>query len=72
MEEKVSSPDLSVDLPIVAVALLYVIPTLSEFADFQQEVAQYRQDRSPDWMLNPEVYLGPAFRTNAPPSYLLA
>jgi hypothetical protein len=72
MQEKASSPDLSVDLPIVAIALLYVVPPLSEDGDFQQEVAQNRQDRSPDWMLNPEVYLGPAFRTNAPPSYLLA
>ena len=35
--------------------------------DFIHSTQLLRRSRAPDWLFTPEVYLGPAFRSHAPP-----
>ena len=53
--------------------LLYVLPpffALLESARNMSEATLFRQGRPCDWVFTPEVYLGPAFRSLAPPVLL--
>ena len=63
------TPDARV-IPPTGIALRAVVPFAPAFdVDFHPPTASiFRQARHRDWAFTPEVCLGPAFRSHAPPS----
>ena len=55
-------------------ALAFVQPVFAALSvaevEFVESAQLLRQSRAPDWVFTPEVYLGPAFRSHAPPVLL--
>lgn len=56
------------DAPAFLQSILFALPELADLSAPSTSIL--RQASPPDWIFTPEVYLGPAFRSHAPPVIL--